>query len=244
MAVASPRERQTSLVDRFQCSVRLIGGRRYPEAQDTGRVWTNDRLTAHPDTVITILMYLQRTLNSFGMQYTHLTVDLQLYQTACLIQWDEPLCWTNVILHPGMMHALMSFLGCIGTLMKASCVDILIGAAFAGITSIVNDKAWANALLEWCQDICGAVCLPGDNQGTPNWEAMGGLPYQTKTCLQITLESRHISSEGMVLEVWRAFQRAPSKWLCWWIVSVCAHLDIAIEHTYNEDGRIRSHMAE
>ena len=45
-----------------------------------------------------------------------------------------------------MMHALMSFLGCIGTLMKASGVDILIGAAFAGITSIVNGKAWANAL--------------------------------------------------------------------------------------------------
>ena len=26
--------------------------------------------------------------------------------------------------------------------------------------------------------------------------------------------------------------------------SVCVHLDIAIEHTYNEDGRSRSHMAE
>ena len=59
--------------------------------------------------------------------------------------------------------------------MKASGVDILIGAAFAGITSIVNGKAWANA--------------------------MGGLPYQTNTCLQISLESRHISSEGRVLEV-------------------------------------------
>ena len=118
---------------RCQCSARLIGGRFCTEAQDTGRVRTNDRLTACSP------------LNSFGMQYTHLTVDLQLYQTACLVQWNEPLCWTNVILHPGMM-ALMSFLGCIGTLMKASGVDILIGAAFAGLTSIVNGKAWTNAL--------------------------------------------------------------------------------------------------
>ena len=42
------------------------------------------------------------------------------------------------------MHSFMSFLGCIGTLMKASCMDILISAAFSGITSIVNGKA--NAL--------------------------------------------------------------------------------------------------
>ena len=45
-----------------------------------------------------------------------------------------------------MMHTLMSFLGCVGTPMKASGVDILISAAFAGITSIVNVKAWTNAL--------------------------------------------------------------------------------------------------
>ena len=32
--------------------------------------------TAHPDTVITTPMYLQRTLNSFGMQHTHLAVDM------------------------------------------------------------------------------------------------------------------------------------------------------------------------
>ena len=45
-----------------------------------------------------------------------------------------------------MIHNLMSFLGCVGTLMKASGVDILISAAFAGITNIVNGKAWTNAL--------------------------------------------------------------------------------------------------
>ena len=95
-------------------------------------------ITSHPDTALTTLVNLEGAFNSFGMQYTHITVDLQLYQTACLVQWNDPLRWTNVILHPGMMHTLMSFLGCVGTLMKASGVDILISAAFAGITSIVN----------------------------------------------------------------------------------------------------------
>ena len=105
-----------------------------------------DSPPAHPDTVLTTILYLERTLSTFGMQYIHLSVDLQLYQTACLVQWNDPQRWTNVILHPGMMHTLMSFLGCIGTLMKGSGVHVLMSAAFGCITSIINGKAWTNAL--------------------------------------------------------------------------------------------------
>lgn len=105
-----------------------------------------DSPPAHPDTVLTTLVYLERALNTFGMQYIHLTVDLQLYETACLVQWNNPQRWTNLIVHPGMMHTLMSFLGCIGTLMRASGVEVLMSAAFGGITSIFNGKAWTNAL--------------------------------------------------------------------------------------------------
>ena len=105
-----------------------------------------DSPPAHPDTVMTTLVYLQRTLNAFGMQYTHVSVDLQLYQTACLVQWNDPQRWTGLILHPGMMHTLMSFLGCIGTLMKASGLEVLMSAAFGCISIIINGKAWTNAL--------------------------------------------------------------------------------------------------
>ena len=55
------------------------------------------------------------------------------------------------------MHTLVSFLGCMGTLMKASCVDILISAAFACIDSIVNGKAWTNGL--WAYRLILAVLL-------------------------------------------------------------------------------------
>ena len=103
---------------------------------------------------MTTLVYLQRTLNAFGMQYTHVSVDLQLYQTACLVQWKDPQRWTGLILHPGMMHTLMSFLGCIGTLMKASGVEVLMSAAFGCIT---NGKAWTNAL--WAYRLIIAVLL-------------------------------------------------------------------------------------
>ena len=49
------------------------------------------------------------------------------------------------MLHPGMMLTLMSFLGSIGTLMKASCVDMLLTVAFGGAAGIITGK-WTNAL--------------------------------------------------------------------------------------------------
>ena len=61
------------------------------------------------------------------------------------IQWSDSYCWTSLVLHPGMMHTLMSFLGCIGTLMKASCVDMLLIVAFGGVADIITGK-WTNAL--------------------------------------------------------------------------------------------------
>ena len=43
-----------------------------------------------------------------------------------------------MVLHPRMMHTLMSFLGCIGTMMKATCVDVLLTAAFGGVAGIIT----------------------------------------------------------------------------------------------------------
>ena len=40
---------------------------------------------------------------------------------------------------------LMSFLGCIGTLMKVSCMDMLLIVAFGGVADIITVK-WTNAL--------------------------------------------------------------------------------------------------
>ena len=130
-----------------------------------------DSPPAHPDIVITMLVNLERAaLNSFGMQYTNITVDLQLNHTACLVQRHDPLRWTNVILHQSMMHTFMSFLGCIGTLMKASiwrgqCSicwhhqhSQWKGQCSMGMPSH-HCRVAAEFLLEWHQDIWGADCL-------------------------------------------------------------------------------------
>ena len=95
---------------------------------------------------MTTLVYLEKTSKTFGMQYAHISVDLQLYQISCLVQWSDPYRWKSLVLHPGIMHTLMSFLGCIGTLMKASGVDVLLTAAFGGLAGIITGKSWPNAL--------------------------------------------------------------------------------------------------
>ena len=88
---------------------------------------------------------MKQTLKTFSMQYAHLSVDIQLYHIACIVQWSDSYCWTSLALHPGMMHTLISFLGCIGALMKASCVDMLLIVAFEGVADIITGK-WTNAL--------------------------------------------------------------------------------------------------
>ena len=60
---------------------------------------------------------MKHTLNTLSMQYAHPSLDIQLYHIACIVQWSDSYCWTSLVLHPGMMHTLMSFIGCIGTLM-------------------------------------------------------------------------------------------------------------------------------
>ena len=45
-----------------------------------------DAPPAHPDTVMTTLIYLENTSKTSGMQYAHVSVELQLYQISCLVQ--------------------------------------------------------------------------------------------------------------------------------------------------------------
>ncbi len=98
----------------------------------------------HPDTVVTTMAYIDRTLKSLGMLHVHLTLDMQLYITS--IKWSDPVRWNSVILRPGMMHTLMSFIGTIGYNMKATGAEEIVGAAYGGIASIFNGKAWPKAM--------------------------------------------------------------------------------------------------
>ena len=88
-----------------------------------------DSPPAHPDTVLSTIAYLDTSLKQLGMNYSLITFDMQLYEIACLVKWSDPERWSSVVLMPGMMHTLMSFIGCIGCLMKSTGLEELIGAS-------------------------------------------------------------------------------------------------------------------
>jgi hypothetical protein len=66
---------------------------------------------------------------------------MQLYMIGQQVKLFEPEKFNNVILRPGAMHIIMSLLGCIGTLMKCSGLEVVVAAAFGGLTGIINGKA-------------------------------------------------------------------------------------------------------
>ena len=114
-----------------------------------------------------------------------------------LTPMERPFALEPFILHPGMMHTLMSFLGCIGKLMKASawcgrshqcsicwyhqhCQRKGLDQCSMGIYRVITITA--EFLLEWHEDIrgpkCLYTCISGVSQRTPDREAMGGLSGQ------------------------------------------------------------------
>lgn len=105
-----------------------------------------DAPPSHPDTILTTLTYMQNSLVDMGMEKVHLCMDMQLYAVTKQVCWNQPRRFENVVVHPGGMHIIQSFLGCIGTLMKGSGLEMYVAAAYGGLTGIFNGKSWVKAL--------------------------------------------------------------------------------------------------
>ncbi len=103
-----------------------------------------DMPPAHPDTVLTTLMFVDKAVG--GNRDLHLSADMQLYKIILQIKWSNPIHWRHLTVRPGGMHTLMSFIGCIGTLMDATGLENVLGAAFKGVQNMLCGKAWPKAL--------------------------------------------------------------------------------------------------
>ncbi len=89
---------------------------------------------SHPDTILTTLTYMQKSLTDMGIKYIHLSMDMQLFAVTKQVCWNQPNQIQNVIAHPGGMHIIQSFIGCIGKLMKNSGLEVYVAAAYGGLT--------------------------------------------------------------------------------------------------------------
>ena len=84
-----------------------------------------DAPPSHPDTILTTLIYMQKSLADMGMKHIHLTMDKQLFAVIKQVCWNQPSLFQNVIVRPGCMHIIQSFRG---KLKKSSGLEVYVAA--------------------------------------------------------------------------------------------------------------------
>ncbi len=100
-----------------------------------------DATPSHPDTVLTSIIFIEDFIKSYCQKYLYEVADLQLYKIILQIKWSDQARWSHLIVCPGRIYTLMSFLGCICVLMKATDLEEILGSAYSGVSSMLNGKA-------------------------------------------------------------------------------------------------------
>ena len=77
---------------------------------------------------------------SAGQGYTVFTNDQQVFKITTQMTWSEPDIWENFYPILGGMHMLMSFVGCIGTLMANTGLSEMLKSAFGGVEKMLLGK--------------------------------------------------------------------------------------------------------
>ena len=91
-----------------------------------------DLVPFHPDTIMTVMVEDQKVTHNADQNYVLFTCGLQLYKVALHVKWTYQNMFSDVIPCLGDMHFLMSFIGCIGTLMENSGLEESLGDLFGG----------------------------------------------------------------------------------------------------------------
>ena len=121
-----------------------------------------DRTPSDPSTMLTVMAEAARITHETGLPVTVFTADQQLYRAALDILWTYEIQFTYFLNRIGGMHWVMSFVGCIGVLMKNSGLLSWLKSAFGGAEKIItgkkfpmNVRALHFAMFEVLQDYVG-----------------------------------------------------------------------------------------
>ncbi|KAL8588411.1 hypothetical protein ACOMHN_029580 [Nucella lapillus] len=101
-----------------------------------------DMVPAEPDTMKTAMVEAQRLTHLTGQEWTVFTNDQQLYTEAVHITWVDREMFQQFIPRLGGMHMLMSFVGCIGSLMEGSGLEDILASTFAGVPKLLTGKKY------------------------------------------------------------------------------------------------------
>ena len=91
-------------------------------------------------TITTSMFDAVQISQACGQNFTVYTSDLQLYRLLVDNIWVSPSEFPEFYPHLGIMHWLMSFVGCIGTLMADSGASDVLKSAFAGVEKMLAGK--------------------------------------------------------------------------------------------------------
>ena len=97
---------------------------------------------ADPSTMLTALVNAQKISLDVGQRYVVFTCDQQLYRIALQVMWDNPGKFDNVLLRLGGMHLLMSFVGCVGSLMSDSGIEDILSSTFGAVSKMLSGKKY------------------------------------------------------------------------------------------------------
>ena len=80
-------------------------------------------------------MYIENMIKSHAQTYVaqtyvHLSVGMQLFKVAKRIKWSGPTRWKHLLVRPGGMHMMMSFLRCVGQFMKGTGLEEILNVAY------------------------------------------------------------------------------------------------------------------
>ena len=95
-------------------------------------------------TIIEIFLQSRQMAKQCNMQYTHITMDVGAAIKAYHVLWNNPQLWSDIIIHLGDFHTMMTFFGVIGSYVKGSGFEEIVfqaGLCSSGtITGVISGK--------------------------------------------------------------------------------------------------------
>ena len=148
-----------------------------------------DMKPSDPDTMMTAMTKVQQLTSETGQTFSVMTCDQQLYRVAVQVSWAHPEKFQHMYLRLGGMHALMSFVGAIGSLLAESGLSDVLSDVFGGVAKMLSGKKFpqnVRALRLMTEVVLQSMIPDGNFQNAE--EFMSALD--------------HIASQGRTARLW------------------------------------------
>ena len=101
-----------------------------------------DITPSDPSTMMTAIVEAERLTNMAGHTNTIFTADQQLYKVLVDIKWAYSDQFRHFIPRLGGMHLLISFIGCVRSLMSNCSLEEILKKSFAGVEKMLTGKKY------------------------------------------------------------------------------------------------------